>query len=96
VGQLSLGVMSRSRKKDERRLPIHPMHLRRLDADLRGRIYLEHGYGERFGITDDQVAPLVAGMRSRDQLIAETDVILLAKPMPQDLTELREGQVLWG
>jgi alanine dehydrogenase len=36
----------------------------------------------------------VAGLRSRDQLIAETDVILLAKPVPQDLAELREG--LWG
>jgi alanine dehydrogenase len=96
VNQLSLGVMARSRKKDERRLPIHPMHLRRLEADLRERIYLEHGYGERFGVADETLAPLVAGLRSRDQLIAETDVILLAKPLPQDLAELREGQVLWG
>jgi hypothetical protein len=36
----------------------------------------------------------VAGLRSRDQLIAETGVIFLAKPVPQDLAELREG--LWG
>jgi alanine dehydrogenase len=36
----------------------------------------------------------VAGLRSRDQLIAETDVIFLAKPVPQDLAELREGR--WG
>jgi hypothetical protein len=44
VDQLRLRVMSRSRKRDERRLPIHPMHLRRLEPDLRERIYLEHGY----------------------------------------------------
>ncbi|NKQ57336.1 alanine dehydrogenase [Amycolatopsis sp. K13G38] len=94
--QLSLGVIARSRKENERRLPIHPRHLERIDADLRKRIYLESGYGERFGILDEQLAGFVAGMRSREQLIAECDVILLAKPLPQDLADLRAGQVLWS
>ena len=94
--QLSLGVIARSRKENERRLPIHPRHLERIDADLRERIYLESGYGERFGIPDEQLAVSVAGLRSRAQLIAECDVVLLAKPLPQDLAELRAGQVLWG
>ena len=35
MDQLSLGVMSRSRKENERRLPIHPLHVERIDADLR-------------------------------------------------------------
>ena len=35
------------------------------------------GYGERFGMADAQLAPLVAGVRSRQQLIAECDVIVL-------------------
>ena len=35
-------------------------------------------------------------MRSREELIAECDVILLAKPDADDLAELRDGQVLWG
>jgi alanine dehydrogenase len=96
MDQLSLGVMSRSRKADERRLPIHPQHFDRIDADLRSRIYLEHGYGERFGVADEQLAAQVAGLRSRAELIAECDVILLAKPLAQDLAELREGQTLWG
>jgi alanine dehydrogenase len=94
--QLSLGIMSRSRKENERRLPIHPLHLARVDADLRARIYLEHGYGEQFGISDERLARDVAGLRSRDQLIAECDVILLPKPLSQDLADLREGQILWG
>jgi alanine dehydrogenase len=96
VDQLSLGVMARSRKEDERRLPIHPLHVERIEADLRARLYLESGYGDRFGVPDEQLAPLVAGLRPRDQLIAGCDVILLPKPQPQDLAELREGQVLWG
>jgi alanine dehydrogenase len=94
--QLSLGVMSRSSKENEHRLPIHPSHFHRIAADLRASLYLERGYGERFGILDEQLAPLVAGMRTREQLIADSDVILLPKPLAQDLAELRPGQVLWG
>jgi alanine dehydrogenase len=96
VNQLSCGVVGRSSKADERRLPIHPLHLERVDADLRRRMYLEHGYGERFGVTDDQLAPLVGGLRSREQLVDECDVILLAKPLAEDLERMRPGQVLWG
>src|SRR5437762_3556386 len=88
--------MARSRKPDERRLPIHPLHIERIDADLRERVYLERGYGERFGVPDAQLAPYVAGLLPRHRLVAECEVILLPKPLPSDLTELRDGQVLWG
>jgi alanine dehydrogenase len=88
--------MSRSRKEHERRLPIHPLHIERIDADLRARIYLERGYGDSFGISDEQLAPHVAGLLHREQLVANCDVILLLKPLAQDLAELRDGQVLWG
>lgn len=77
-------------------MPIHPHHLDRIDADLRKTIYLEHGYGEPFGVPDEQLAGTVAGMRTREQLIAECEVILLAKPLLEDVAELRAGQVLWG
>ncbi|WP_112264165.1 N(5)-(carboxyethyl)ornithine synthase [Lentzea terrae] len=96
MDQLSLGVIAQSRKENELRLPIHPLHLARIDADLRDRIYLEHGYGERFGVSDEQLAASVAGLRSRAELIAECDVILLPKPLAEDVAELRERQVLWG
>jgi alanine dehydrogenase len=88
--------MARSRKPDERRLPIHPMHLSRIDPDVREHLYLERGYGERFGVSDEQLSPQVAGLLSRDRLIAESDVILLPKPVARDLAELRDGQILWG
>ena len=93
---LSLGVIRRTSKENERRLPIHPDHFDRLDAELRAHIYLEHGYGEDFGVSDVQLSPLVAGMRTRAELIAECDVILLTKPDAKDLAEMRVGQVLWG
>lgn len=96
MGVLSLGVLARSQKENERRLAIHPLHMDRIDASLRGAVYLEYGYGERFGVSDGQLASRVAGMRSRDQLLAGCDVILLPKPLAQDLRQMREGQVLWG
>jgi len=96
VGLLSVGVLARSRKEHERRLPIHPLHLGRVDASLRRRVYLERGYGDGFGVPDEQLAGQVAGVRSRDQLLADCDVVLLPKPLPQDLADMREGQVLWG
>jgi alanine dehydrogenase len=96
VDPLSLGVIARSRKEHERRLAIHPRHVERIDADLRRCIFLEHGYGEPFGVPDGQLANHVAGLRTRDQLLAECDVILLPKPLAQDLAEMREGQILWG
>lgn len=96
VNQLKLGVISRSRKENEHRLPIHPLHLERIDADLRQRIYLERGYGEHFGMTDERLAPYVAGLRTRAELIADCEVVLLPKPLAPDVAELRDGQVLWG
>ncbi len=96
VHQLTLGVLSHSRKPDERRLPIHPLHFDRIDADIRARIFLESGYGEPFGISDEHLAARVAGIRTRAELIADCDVILLPKPQAEDLLEFRPGQTLWG
>ena len=93
---LRLGVLATSRKADEKRLPIHPSHLERIDDDLRAQIMLEHGYGERFGIPDAQLAPLVGAIASREAIIADADVITLPKPLAADLADFRDGQVLWG
>ncbi|MGH2756026.1 MAG: N(5)-(carboxyethyl)ornithine synthase [Actinomycetota bacterium] len=94
--QLSLGAFGTSRKENEFRLPIHPHHLEHIDPELRRSIFLEEGYGSRFGISTEQLERLVAGVRSQEQLLEGCDVILLPKPLAEDLTDMREGQVLWG
>lgn len=94
--QLSLGVLATSSKENEFRLPIHPHHFDRIDSDLRARIVLEHGYGDRYGVSDDHLSRQVAGMRSREEIIETADVVLLPKPTLDDMTSLRDGQVLWG
>ncbi|MGK2882241.1 MAG: N(5)-(carboxyethyl)ornithine synthase [Mycobacterium sp.] len=94
--QLSLAVLAHSRKPNERRLPIHPAHFSRIDADLRQRIFVESGYGSDFGATDDELARLVGGIRRRDELIVDCDIVLLPKVQSEDLAELRTGQIAWG
>jgi alanine dehydrogenase len=96
VSRLTLGVMARSQKENERRLPLHPAHLERIPKELRSSVYLERGYGDRFGLTDQQAQRWVAGVRTREQLIDECDVILQPKPVLDDIAALREGQVFWG
>lgn len=93
---LSLGVIGSSAKENEHRLPLHPEHIPALDADLRARITLEHGYGTRFGVPDTELAEHVAGFASRSEILAGRDVVLLPKPQHADVAAMGEGQVLWG
>ncbi len=93
---LTLGVMAASLKENEHRLALHPRHLERIPADLRDRIFLEHGYGERFGVSEADLAGRVGGIRTRAELVEQCDVILQPKPMLEEIAGLRVGQVLWG
>ncbi|WP_235734471.1 N(5)-(carboxyethyl)ornithine synthase [Nocardioides alcanivorans] len=82
--------------ENERRLPLHPDHIPHLDADIRASITLEHGYGARFGVSDAALGEHVAGFASREQILADSDVVLLPKPQHSDVAALGSGQVLWG
>jgi alanine dehydrogenase len=96
LSRLKLGVFGTSRKENELRLPIHPGHFERIEPDLRSSIYLEEGYGNRFGTSDVAIEKLFGGTRTQEELIEECDVILLPKPTHADVEIFREGQVLWG
>ena len=93
---LTLGVIGTSAKENEYRLPLHPEHLPLLDADLRARITLEHGYAARFGVSDAALGEHVAGFASREEILADSEVVLLPKPQHSDVAALGPGQVLWG
>lgn len=93
---LSLGVIGSSAKENEHRLPLHPDHIPHLDADVRARITLEHGYGARFGATEASLGEHVAGFASRARILADSDVVLLPKPQHEDVAAMGAGRVLWG
>jgi len=96
VSLLRLGVLGRSAKENEFRLPIHPDHLARLEPELSARITLEEGYAGKFGHSDADLAPLVGAIASREEIVAQCDVVLLLKPQLEDVASFRPGQTLWG
>lgn len=96
MSRLKLGVFGTSRKENELRLPIHPLHMEAIDPDVRRSIFVEEGYGAHFGTTKDDLAALVGGVGTQEELVHGCDVLLLPKPLVADLEVMREGQVLWG
>ena len=93
---LTFGVIGTSRKKNERRVPLHPEHLKRLPDSARKHLVFEEGYGAPFGWPDEDIAALSGGMATRREILADIGSAIVAKPMPSDLLELREGGILWG
>ena len=51
-----MGVIGTSKKEDERRVPIHPEHLKRLPENIRRKLIFEKGYGEPFNVGDQEIA----------------------------------------
>lgn len=77
-------------------MPIHPLHIGRIDPDVRSRMLFEQDYGRHFGIGDTQIEREVGGIASREQIFARADVIVLPKLTRRDVAAVRDGQVLWG
>ena len=96
MSELQIGVIGTSRKKNERRFPIHPEHLPRIPEELRRRLIFEEGYGAAFNISDAEIAAQTGGVASRHELLAELGTVIICKPVLADLQELREGGTLWG
>lgn len=96
MNALPVGVIGTSKKQDERRVPIHPSHLSRLPEKLCRQLFFETGYGERFGISDNELKEKVGGIASRDELLENTNTTIIAKPVLADFEQLRMGGILWG
>lgn len=94
--KLDIGIIGTSRKRNERRVPLHPEHLPRLPDTVRRQLIFEEGYGEPFGMSDAEIAAMAGGVATRKDILANTDVAIVAKPVLEDLQELKEGGTLWG
>ena len=93
---LTLGLLGTTRKENEFRLPIHPQHFALIPSDLRRSILVEEGYGSHFGTSREELDGSFAGVRTQREILEECDIVVLPKPLAEDLTEMHEGQVLWG
>jgi alanine dehydrogenase len=93
---LTLGLLANSSMENERRLPIHPHHLDRIDPDLRARMIVERGYGADFRLEPGYVEARVGRVAERSEVLESADVLLLPKPQAADVEAIPAGRVLWG
>ncbi|MEL4456378.1 N(5)-(carboxyethyl)ornithine synthase [Lutimonas vermicola] len=93
---LTMGVIGTSRKEDERRVPIHPEHLKRIPEHIRRQLIFEKGYGTPFNIADEEISALTGGIATRNEILSDIGAAIIAKPLLSDLKELKEGGILWG
>jgi alanine dehydrogenase len=93
---MRIGLFKTSLKENERRIPVYPEHLTRYPEDLRRKMVFETGYGSDYGYNDDYFERLGAGVTARDDLFSDCDLIVLPKPMPEDLSMMRPRQILFG
>ena len=91
-----MGVIGTSRKVDERRVPIHPEHLKRLPEHILKKLIFEKGYGKPFNIEDEEIADKTGGIACRSEILSDIGSAIIAKPVLSDLEELKKGGVLWG
>ena len=95
MNSLKVGVIGTSKKIDERRFPIHPKHLSRIPKVLREQLIFEKGYGELFGVSDEEIAALTGGVDTRHNLLANIGTVIINKPVLSDLEELKIGGTLY-
>ncbi|QCX39579.1 NAD(P) transhydrogenase subunit alpha [Aureibaculum algae] len=93
---LKMGVIGTSKKEDERRVPIHPEHLKRLPEHIRKQLIFEKGYGKPFNFSDKEITELTGGIASRSEILSDIGTAIIAKPILSDLEELKEGGLIWG
>ena len=91
-----MGVIGTSKKEDERRVPIHPEHLKRLPENIRKKLIFEKGYGKPFNVEDEEIASQTGGIATRSEILSDIGSVIIAKPVLSDLEELKVGGILWG
>ncbi len=94
---LTIGVMGKSLKENEKRVAIHPDHIRGISERIRKQITFEEGYGLIFGMDDEKIAELSSGkVATREEILGDFDIVLIPKPLGEDLEQLKEGTIVWG
>jgi len=93
---MKIGIFRTSLKENERRVPIYPEYLPLFPLSLRSQMIFETNYGSDYGFADKYFVNNGAAIAERSVLLAECDLAVLPKPMPEDLSRMKPHQVLFG
>ncbi len=94
---LTVGVIGKSTKENEKRVAIHPEQIKHIPLRFRKHITFEVGYGLRFGMDDNSIAKLTSGrVASREEILKDFECVIMPKPLMEDLAQVHEGAIVWG
>jgi alanine dehydrogenase len=93
---MRIGLVKTSLKENERRIPLHPEHLSLYPEGLRRKMVFEAGYGSDYDYDDRYFERHGAAIADRDSLFSDCRLIVLPKPMPEDLAKMKPRQILFG
>ena len=97
VTKMNVAVIGTSQKENEKRVAIHPEHLKTLPERMRRQLFFEKGYGLPFGMDDGKIEDLTGNRPAkREELLNHSPAVLMPKPVESDLRAMKEGAVLWG
>jgi alanine dehydrogenase len=92
---MTTGVFKTSYKENEKRIPIYPEHIRKIEKSVREQLVFEEGYGADYGYSDEYFLNFGCRVAPREQLY-NCDIIILPKPVAADLEQMKEGGILCG
>lgn len=92
---MKIGIFKTSLKENECRVPIYPEHLPRFQKSLRLQMLFESNYGFDYGFPDEYFISHGATIAERNRMFSECDLVVLPKPVPDDLASMRPNQVLF-
>ena len=94
---MNIAVIGTSKKENEKRVPIHPQHLKLIPQKIRKSLFFQKGYGVPFGMDDTEIQAFTGNpLREREDLLGSFPIILITKPVAEDFALMREGTLVWG
>ncbi|NLH64096.1 MAG: alanine dehydrogenase [Erysipelotrichaceae bacterium] len=94
---MKTAIIATSRKEEEKRVPIHPEHIEFIPKTIRNELYFEQGYGESFGVSDNQISSMTGNEAvGRSKLLSSFHSVIITKPMLEDFKEVPDGSTVWG
>lgn len=93
---MKIGIFKTSLLENERRVPIYPAYLSCFPESQRSQMLFETGYGSDYGFPDEYFISHGTAIAERDNLFSECDLLVIPKPVPEDLARMKLHQVLFG
>lgn len=94
---MNIAVIGTSKKENEKRVPIHPLHFTQIPDKVRKGLFFQKGYGLPFGMEDDQIKHFTGNPPiERQELLESFQGIIITKPVMEDFESIKEGALVWG